>query len=45
MKVKTAIVITIEDAHDLTERDLDIMENAIRDLKNLETKDKDEEKK
>jgi len=43
MKVKTAIVITIEDGEDLTDRELAIMENAIQDLKDLETKD--EEKK
>tara|TARA_R110000772_G_scaffold76169_1_gene164760 strand:+ start:477 stop:620 length:144 start_codon:yes stop_codon:yes gene_type:complete len=47
MKVKTKIVIEIEDADDLNDHQLAIMEAAIRDLKYLEklTKDKDEEKK
>ena len=45
MKVKTKIVIEIEDGKDLTDRELAIMENAIQDLKDLQTKDKNEEKK
>jgi len=48
MKVTTTISITIEGGETPTERELNIMENAIRDLQNLATpkdKDKDEEEK
>jgi hypothetical protein len=45
MKVKTKIVIEIEDADDLSDHQMNIMEAAILELQYLEklTKDKDEE--